>query len=157
MCKYKSAIVVLKTGGFDLLHSPNVDSHEDLISLFGLVDTEINGAPRFARVEFYPADRADLPNIDKYVLRVDEVRTPDWFPEIEEQVARKLRHICAACILRENKDVLTGGPWIIPEGIEVGRVLEFAVVSYNRGTVSSNRGTVSSNRGTVSDNRGTVS
>ena len=161
MCQYKSAIVVLKTGGFDLLHHANVDSHEDLVALFGLNDTPTkSGGPRFARVEYCPPDGSVpkvLADIETYRLIVDEPRRPDWFSdEMFEQVEKRLRGICAAGILKSDTAALAGGPWIIPEGVTVGRVLEHAVVLVNSGTVTTNSGTVKTNDGTVKTNYGTV-
>ena len=161
MCNYKSAIVVRNpAGGFDLLHHPLVDSHESLVALFNLNDTPTSsGEPRFVRVELRPESGGDLSDISAYKLIVDEPRPPAWFgddPAAVDRITEKLRTICKANIVTEDREVLAGGPWSIAKGVTVGQVLPFAVVTTNSGTVTDNSGTVTANYGTVTANYGTV-
>ena len=121
MCEFKSAIV---TATGDLLHNPFTDSHEDLVRLFKLNDTAtVRGEPRFCRVEFKPENRDGLADVDKYVLRVDEERKPEWFDEkMEKSTVAKLRLIIAGMIISGEVDILIGGAYILAKGAKVGTV-----------------------------------
>ena len=150
MCKFYSAIV-MKNG--DLLHNENLMSHEDIIALFNINDSQVN-CNKFVRVEFTPEDQNDLPNIEKYVLRVDESETPKWFEKYREYVTSRLKDIVSKRIITSDQKLLTGGLYVVKDCI-IDRVIEAKIV-FLRGTVADNSGTVTDNRGTVTDNSGTV-
>ncbi len=151
-----SAIVVREPrnkGGFNILRNAATDSHSDLIEYFQLRD---DGKLRFARVEFSPPSDKDLASPEKYALRIDEERTPNWFDnEMKEAVAGRMRGWVKAMIATKDTPYLLGGHWIVPKGVEV-KVGPFTVVTENSGTVTYNYGTVTENYGTVTENSGTV-
>ena len=105
MCKFYSAIV-LKNG--DIIHNPWTTSHQDLIEEFNINDN--NGyTQRFVKIEFYPEDQNDIDDETKYVLRVDENETPDWFTEIIDSVTEKMMVIIKNMIIKnQTLKVLTG-------------------------------------------------
>ena len=118
MCQFKSAIV---TPNADVLHNAYTDSHEDLVRLFKLNDTaSVRGEPRFCRVEFYPDDKNDLADVDKFKLHIDEPRKPDWFTkEMEARTTAKLRLLVSAMIITGDVDMLCGGAYILAKGAKV--------------------------------------
>ena len=151
MCKFYSAIV-MRNG--DVLHNENLLSHEDLIRLFNINDSQVN-CDKFIRVEFCPDDYNDLPNISKYNLKVDEENIPDWFEQHREFAENKLRDIIKNRIITSDQKILTGGLYVISKDVIVNKVVN-AYIYYNSGTVTDNSGTVTYNSGTVTYNSGTV-
>ena len=121
MCRYKSAIV-LPNG--DLVHHEATDSHESLLLWAGLKDDTVQ--PPFVRVE-YTSD--NLAEIDTYRLRVDQDYLPSWWtPDLAEDVTRRLRGLCERAIIREARQVLLGGPYVLAgdariERVENGRII----------------------------------
>jgi len=150
MCKFYSAIV-MRNG--DILHNENLTSHEDLISLFEINDTQMN-CDKFVRVEYSPDDNTDYADIEKYRLNVDEKSTPDWFESQREYVISRLRDIVLKRIITTDRKILIGGLYVVGNCV-IDKVIE-ANVYYNDGTVKDNSGTVTDNEGTVTDNEGTV-
>lgn len=66
MCQFLSAIV-LKNG--DVLHSPLLDSHSELVQLFQLPDSRLHHQ-HFAKVEFTPpTDWVGWENLDNWKFR----------------------------------------------------------------------------------------
>lgn len=61
----------------DVMHDIHLTSHEDIIDLYNLKDDSMRD--NFVRVEYTPESDSDLPNIEKYRLKVDEDSTPNWF------------------------------------------------------------------------------
>jgi hypothetical protein len=165
MCKFYSAIV-MRNG--DILHNENLKSHEDIISLFNINDSQIN-CDKFVRVEFTPDNDVDFVNIEKYKLNVDESITPKWFENQREYVTQRLKDFVSKKIIRENQKILTGGLYVICKNVIVDKIINAEItcnygtvtdnsgtVTYNYGTVTYNYGTVTDNSGTVTDNSGTV-
>jgi hypothetical protein len=150
MCKFYSAIV-MKNG--DLLHNENLLSHEDLIRLFNINDSQVN-CEKFVRVEFTPEDSKDFPDIEKYVLRVDEDATPKWFEKHREYVTSRLKEFVSKRIITSDQKILTGGLYVVTDCV-IDKVIEANII-YLSGTVTDNYGTVTDNSGTVTDNYGTV-
>ena len=124
MCKFYSAIV-MRNG--DLLHNENLTSHEDIIDLFNINDNQFN-CDKFVRVEYSPDENKDLPDISKYVLRVDESTTPDWFEKHREFITEKLKGIVERRIITGNHKLLTGGLYVVKDA-EISR-LKSAIVVY---------------------------
>jgi hypothetical protein len=111
MCNFKSAIIT-KSG--DILHNPFTDSHEDLVKLFHLNDTACRGESRFVRVEYSPKSIADYGDVDKYVLKVDEERTPKWFDKnLSDRAKSSLRLIVEGMIISGPCEILCGGAYIL--------------------------------------------
>jgi hypothetical protein len=109
MCKFYSAIV-LKNG--DLLHNENLTSHEDIIRLFNINDTQTN-CDIFVRVEFTPDDNSDYPDIEKYKLNIDEQSTPKWFEKHREYITSRLKEIVSKRIITSDQKILTGGLYVV--------------------------------------------
>jgi hypothetical protein len=131
MCKFYSAIV-MKNG--DLLHNENLTSHEDLIDLFGINDSQ-NSYDKFVRVEFCPKDETDLADMSKYVLNVDESITPDWFEKHREYVTERLSDIVKKRIITGNLSLLTGGLYVVKDA-QIDRVKSAIVVYMQNSTVN---------------------
>jgi len=108
MCQFKSAIV-LRNG--DVQWSPFTDSHEDLINIAGLADTEL-GRRQFVRVEYKSHDVTD---IEKYKLVIDQDEVPDWFDEkMRERTSDFLRGIVERMIISTGTHkILIGGQYIV--------------------------------------------
>ena len=109
MCKFYSAIV-MRNG--DLLHNEKLTSHEDIIRLFNIKDTQIN-CDKFVRVEFTPDESKDLPNIEKYKLNVDEESCTEWFEEYRDQITERLKEYVSKRIIKSDQKILTGGLYVV--------------------------------------------
>ena len=143
MCEFKSAIIT-RTG--KLYHSPWTDSHEELITIFDLRDNRVGN---LCRVEFKPADKAYLDKLDKYKLRIDEERTPDWFTESkQEKVTAELRGIVSRMIIDKPVKLLFGGSYIITKGATIEEVNYVRILCLCGGTINAVYG------GTIEDVRG---
>ena len=100
--------------GGKLLHSNYTDSHENLIELYSVKD---HREGNICRVEFCPEDPRDLDKPDKYKLRIDEERTPDWFDvPAQEKTIKEMRKIITGMIVNKPIDILLGGAYILAEG-----------------------------------------
>ena len=129
MCKFHSAIV-LRNG--DILQNENLSNHEDLIDLFGINDTQAI-CDKFVRVEFAPEENKDYFDISKYLLRVDEDNTPEWFEKHREYVEERLKDFVSKRIITSDQKILTGGLYVVKDCI-INRV-KSATVVYLQGTV----------------------
>ena len=129
MCRFYSAIV-MKNG--DLLHNENLMSHEDIIDLFGINDTQVN-CDKFVRVEFTPDESSDYPDIEKYKLQVDEDSIPEWFEKHREYVTLQLKDFVSKRIITSNHKILTGGLYVVKDCI-INRI-KVATIVYLQGTV----------------------
>jgi len=147
MCRFYSAIV-MKNG--DILHNENLLSHEDIISLFNINDSQIN-CDKFIRVEFTPDEDNDYPDIEKYKLKVDEYSTPTWFEKHRDYTTLQLKDFVSRRIITSDHKILTGGLYVVKDCI-IGK-LTVATIVYLQGTVQDVR-----DGGTVQDVRdgGTV-
>jgi len=134
MCKFYSAIV-MRNG--DLLHNENLTSHEDIIDLFNINDNQFN-CDKFVRVEYSPDEEKDLPDITKYVLRVDESTTPDWFEKHREFITDKLKDIVSRRIITGNHKLLTGGLYVVKDA-EIRRIKSAVVVYLQNSQVNEMR------------------
>jgi hypothetical protein len=123
MCKFYSAIV-MKNG--DVLHDEHVLSHEDLIALFNINDSQTN-CDKFVRVEFTPPDE-DYADIEKYKLNVDEENTPKWFEKHREFVTEKLKGIVKTRIILTDRKLLIGGLFVVKD-CKVDRIKDCHVIN----------------------------
>lgn len=130
MCKFYPAIV-MRNG--DLLHNENLMSHEDIIRLFGINDTQIS-CDKFVRVEYRPKDDSDLPDISKYELNVDEESVPEWFEKHREYVTERLKSIVEKRIITTDRKILTGGLYVVNDCI-IDKLISAQVV-YLQGQVN---------------------
>jgi hypothetical protein len=130
MCKFYSAIV-MKNG--DILHNENLMSHEDIIRLFDINDSQMN-CDKFVRVEFTPNNDSDYPDIEKYVLKVDESSTPKWFEKHLEYVTVYLKDFVSKRIITSDKKILTGGLYVVKDCI-IDKLISAQVI-YLQGQVN---------------------
>ena len=149
MCQFKSAIVIRderEKGGFKLLMSPWTESHSELCQIYKIKD---GSRLTFARVEYSPdkIENAYIP--EKYKLKIDEERTPDWFDsEMKEKVSDKMSDYIKSIIVSGEVSLLIGGQFIIAPGAKVECAKSMVISSICGGTVGAIRG------GTVSEIRG---
>ncbi len=98
------------------------DHHSDLVRHFKLIDDD-QFIERFAKCEFKPDDNADLCDIEKYKLHVDEPTEPDWFEEVRDRVFRTAKRIVSQRILVDGEhDLLLGDFWILGGTVRVNAV-----------------------------------
>ena len=128
MCRFLSA-VVSRTG--EIYCNPLIDSHEDIIDYFNIQDTQMQ---HIVRVEFFPIEKEDLINIDRYNLKVDEQEIPEWFNEHKESVIERLKLIIKNCILKESRKIAIGAV-IIGDGITVHRLINANVKFAGNSTI----------------------
>jgi hypothetical protein len=125
MCHWKSALV-LRNG--DVIHSDVTDSHEDLISAYGLIDCGCE--PSFVRVEYAPTSGGKQSDIDAYALRVDQDIIPAWWDDaMRDDATRKLRAIVARAIVTDARTTLLGGAWILDGSVNVAKAINVRVIS----------------------------
>ena len=108
MCNFLSAIV-LRNG--HVLHHPMLDSHADLVRYFKLA--AVDTAPyldRFAKVELTPVDWMD---VSTWTWCVDEETRPQWLDDVEGAAEKSLRAIAGRMIIREDRDLIVDGCWIV--------------------------------------------
>jgi hypothetical protein len=120
----------------DLLHNQCLMSHEDIIDLFNINDTNSN-CDNFVRVEFSPKEKwndsfdedyNDSINIERYVLIVDEENVPDWFEKHRENVTSKLKDIVSKQIILTNQKILTDGLYIVGKGVVVDKLINGTII-----------------------------
>ena len=146
MCQFKSGIVVKdgkEKGGFRLLMSPWTESHSELCQIFKLNDGKML---HFARVEFSPdkLENAYLP--EKYKLKIDEERTPEWFDdEMKENVTAKMASYIKSIIVSGDVQLLIGGQFIIAPTAKIALANNMIINVMCGGTVNNIHG------GTVND------
>ena len=116
MCNFMS--VIISRGG-KVYHHPLLDSHNDIIDLFGLRDGE---NPQWSPVEFSPGD--DMLNLDAYTFKFDAER-PTWADDDWVELATtKLRNIIKTMIVDKDTKILVGGEtYLIAPGVKVDRVI----------------------------------
>jgi len=125
MCKFYSAVVT-KNG--DLLHNQNLMSHEDIIDLFNLNDSNSN-CDNFVRVEFSTEDFEDSVNIEKYKLIVDEKSIPDWFEKHREYITSRLKDFVSKRIILTNQKILTDGLYIVGKDVIINKLINGTIVN----------------------------
>ena len=130
MCKFYSAIV-MKNG--DILHNENLLSHEDIIRLFNINDTQTN-CGKFVRIEFTPDLSEDFPDIEKYKLSVDETFTPGWFEKYRERVTIYLKDFVKKRIILSDQKILTGGLYVVKDCV-IDKLISAQVI-YLQGSVN---------------------
>lgn len=121
MCRFLSAIV-MPNGTVKC--EPMLDSHSDLVRLFGLDDTaDPSVVQRFAKVEFTPpADNTGMCDLDKWSLRVDEPTEPDWWLGVRDKAIASLRATVDRMIVRGERDIVVGGCWLVARGGRINKL-----------------------------------
>ena len=166
MCRWRSAW--LKRDG-DLLLAES-DSHGEILEIYGIEDRNGRLADLMVPVEFCPPNDGKFYDVADYVFSFHETPRPDWATdEMIAYATERLRDIVDRAIVREDRQILCGGRWIVAPGVTVKRATVGTVVIANYGTVAANYGTVARNcsggtvarnysSGTVTENRsgGTV-
>jgi hypothetical protein len=117
MCQFLSAIV-LKNG--DVLHSPLLDSHSELVTLFKLPDTSAHHQ-HFAKVELTPpADWEGWADVSNWDFRLDEPTQPGWWADVAQSAEESVRNIIRRAILPAGeRDFHLDGLAIIGPGVTV--------------------------------------
>jgi hypothetical protein len=117
MCQFLSAIV-LKNG--DVLHSPLLDSHSKLVTLFQLPDTSSHHQ-HFAKVELTPpANWEGWADVSKWDFRLDEPTRPGWWADVAQSAEESVRNIIRRAILPAGeRDFHLDGLAIIGPGVTV--------------------------------------
>ncbi len=137
MCKFFSAIITKENIYFDY----DLDSHEDIIKKFNLVEGEIHHGFNFVRVELTPNDENLFNhNMDNWSLHVDQDYTPDWFnhDQIEDEVKIKLKEVIEnRFVLGEMKEI-NQGRWFIGGSASVNYIRGSAKVDSIGGSASVN-------------------
>lgn len=104
----------------DIITDPEyTDEHYDLVRVHRLRDSGIMGSGErdWAPVEFLPPlDLSRMGNIDEWRLTTAGSHPEEWWDEVKDQVLDKLRARVQRMFVRENTDVLLGGPWILLSG-----------------------------------------
>jgi hypothetical protein len=146
MCQFKSAIVLRderEKGGYKLLISPWTESHGEIETLFKLREGK---SLKFAKVEFSPDDMAFAYQPERYKLKIDEDRTPDWFDdEMREKVTNERSDYIKSIIVSGDVDLLVGGQFIVAPGAKISSCHSMVINAICGGTISDIRG------GTISD------
>lgn len=111
MCHFVSGLL-LKTG--EIICEPeHTNSHEVLVRLAQAHDTETGLHHGYlCRWEFTPpADLATIEDLATWNLHVDEDTTPEWWDE--EKVRTYCERKVAPMFIREPRDTVLGGIWIL--------------------------------------------
>ena len=131
MCKFYSAIV-MRNG--DILHNENLMSHEDLIRLFNINDSQVN-CDKLVRVEFAPDNDCDYPDIEKYKLNIDESLTPDWLnDDLKDRVYSYLKGFVSKRIITSDQKILTGGLYVVKDCL-IDKIINAQII-YLQGRVN---------------------
>ena len=130
MCKFYSAIV-MRNG--DILHNENLMSHEDIIRLYNINDSQIN-CNKFVRVEYTPDESEDFPDISKYKLNVDEESIPDWFEKHREYTIERLKSFVEKRIITTDRKILTGGLYLV-KNCKIDKLISAQII-YLQGQVN---------------------
>ena len=115
MCCFKSALVLhdeTRKGGIELFFSPWTESHHELALMRGLkdLDTWLD----VAKVEYSPPSPDKAAEVDEYVFKLDQERTPDWWTnEIREDVIERLKTYIRSIIVTGYVVLLIGGQFIV--------------------------------------------
>jgi len=123
MCQIFSGVV---TRMGELYRSDYTDSHEDIVAIHGLSDGVMQ---HIVRVEYVPRD-GNYADLDSYGLHVDEASPPEWFDdEMRMRVEAAFRNCVAHMIVKDDRDILVGGPWIIAGSARIYRSVNARIIS----------------------------
>ena len=133
MCRYLSAIG--KKNG-DVYHSEYTDRHEYLLLAGGFKEPAEGREANWCRIEYRPENTADLVDISKYELHIDQ-EAPAWLKDsIKAKWEAKLKVIAAENIIKGGKvPILLGGKHIICGGAEIQYMIGGIVPLLAGGTV----------------------
>jgi hypothetical protein len=129
MCNFFSAIG-LRNG--DILYKDGVDSHSDLIEIFGLPDN--TDCRHFAKLELM-IPYGDEHDIDKYTFVLDEFTSPSWYLEMHETFESKCRSVVSQMIVNNPRNIVSGGTVIVGPNASIGRLSNARVFSMSGGHV----------------------
>ena len=121
MCQFLCAVVA-RDGSIYTMPAVT-DSHADLIISYGLQNGDHDKMPGFAKVQFSPPNSTQLADPAAYRLTVEESCAPVWFDEsMHTDAEAKLRRMVKRMIVRDERQLLLGGCWILAGGAYVQRV-----------------------------------
>jgi hypothetical protein len=118
MCNFLSALVF--SDGKIFSDPEHTDSHSDLIRVRGLDDSRPLETRGWIRVEFKPDNNDTLDQPEMYKLTVDELAAPAWFDNATRfDITERLREQVEKMIVRDRREILLGGCWILARGAKV--------------------------------------
>ena len=139
MCNFFSCIV--KKNG-EVVWDSAIDNHSELVELGKIQDDTADTAKmKFARVEITPPDGDVFSPLEKWILKIDETITPDWFKKRHEDVAWSALKECLKEVLiyqKKIKELNKKRCWI--KNSEIESIEGGTVESIEGGTVKSIRG-----------------
>lgn len=138
MCSFLSGI------GFPdgtIKTSDATDSHEHLILAFGLKESDNLSKNGWVRFEYSPEYNADVCDITKYRLNIDQDIIPDWVTEeIKESWERKANQLVKGMILIDGKiPILLGGKWVLGGTVVVNMLVNAVIAHMQNGTINDMR------------------
>jgi len=89
---------------------------------------------KWAKFEFtpkgYKTEKVEWDNVEGYTLRIDEDITPEWLTQDKlDKLTKSLRHEVGKMIIRDKRDLLLGGVYILARGADVGELQSCRVVA----------------------------
>lgn len=125
MCQFFSGIA-LENG--DVITSEYTDSHELLMLANGIHDGHAQRG-RFARLELLPPDdQARVLDSEAWALAIDGKDEPEWWAERKADVERQMRARLERMIVRESRDILLGGCWVVGGNARIGQLAAGRIV-----------------------------
>jgi hypothetical protein len=126
MCQFKS---VWLTPDGDLLHSEFTDSHDILARFFKIRDLDQNRDLRAIRLEFTWPQDGDLLDLSRWILQVDEDSKPEWATDdVLARAREQLVGIVERSIVRDSRDTIFGGVWLIAPSGRIGELIGGRIV-----------------------------
>jgi hypothetical protein len=122
MCNFLSGIGFLDGS---IKTSDATDSHEHLILAFGLKESNNLSKNGWVRFEYHPENNADMCDVTKYRLNIDQDIIPDWVTdEIKESWERKANQLVKGMILIDGEiPILLGGRWVLGGTVVVNSIV----------------------------------
>jgi hypothetical protein len=127
MCQFFSAVLT-KNG--DLLYNLVLNSHEEIIELFKIKDTQAAFfGQNFVRLEFVPDLTKNLSKPEAWTLKLDERETPEWYDPDKAQ--EKCWDVISGIVVSDERETLTTGHYILTENAVVKKVINSHILFMN--------------------------
>lgn len=88
MCNFKSGLIFKNRV---VLAPENNESHSDLLNSLNIEDSRENAMRMFIRAELTPKDSNKAESVDKWIFKVDQDITPDWYDKDPERYETEFR------------------------------------------------------------------
>ena len=126
MCRFASAIF-LRNGDM-IADFANTDSHAELAEAFGLARSEMQAIRHeFVRVELVPSE--NWADVSSYRFILDEEHAPDWADsDFLAKAERTIRAAVNRMIVRDSRQLLLGGCWILAESVKIASTKNARIV-----------------------------